>query len=165
MLKRMKINAESTSTNGGSSSSAKPISRPVTVRDEEEDDAAQNFAPGGDADYYVEEDDEGGRFFGGGLTDEQKTILNIFDRAGGEAVQDEEVCELHRSGSCGVVAGTGYLTILHTQAPELNTVGVRKLLSKLEKAVAKNQDQRSKYPNAPEKCVKWPRFWLVFDAA
>ncbi|KAB5595329.1 Beta-catenin-like protein 1 [Ceratobasidium theobromae] len=151
MLKRMKINAESTSTNGGSSSSAKPISRPVTVRDEEEDDAAQNFVPGGDADYYVEEDDEGGRFFGGGLTDEQKTILNIFDRAGGEAVQDEEVCELHRSGSCGVVAGTGYLTILHTQAPELNTVGVRKLLSKLEKAVAKNQDQRSKYPNAPEK--------------
>ncbi|KAF8759852.1 hypothetical protein RHS01_01675 [Rhizoctonia solani] len=72
-----------------------------------------------------EEDDEG-RFFGGGLTDEQKQILNIFDRAGGEGAQDEE-------GS------------------ELNAVGVRRLLSKLEKAVAKNQDQRSKYPNAPEK--------------
>lgn len=73
-----------------------PKSRPVTVRDEEEDEAEQNFAPGGDADYYVEEDDEGGRFFGGGLTDEQKKILNIFDRAGGEGAQDEDVGELCR---------------------------------------------------------------------
>ncbi|KAG8681032.1 hypothetical protein FRC09_017804, partial [Ceratobasidium sp. 395] len=38
-------------------------------------------------------------------------------------------------------------------ASELNAVGVRRLLSKLEKAVAKNQDQRSKYPNAPEKFI------------
>ncbi|CAE7171719.1 unnamed protein product [Rhizoctonia solani] len=127
MLKRMKVNAGATPTNGGSSGSSKPVSRPVTVRDEEEDEAAQNFAPGGDADYFAEEDDEG-RFFGGGLTSEQKEILNIFDRAGGEGVQDEE-------------------------AIELNAVGVRRLLSKLEKVVAKNQDQRSKYPNAPEKFI------------
>ncbi|KAH7343526.1 DUF1716-domain-containing protein [Rhizoctonia solani] len=127
MLKRMKINAEATSTDGTPSGPSKPVSRSVTVRDEEEEEAAQNFAPGGDADYFAEEDDEG-RFFGGGLTDEQKKILNIFDRAGGEGAQDEE-------------------------ASELNTVGVRRLLSKLEKAVAKNQDQRSKYPNAPEKFI------------
>ncbi|QRW16260.1 beta-catenin-like protein 1 [Rhizoctonia solani] len=127
MLKRMKVNSEPASANGSSSGPSKPVSRPVTVRDEEEDEAAQNFAPGGDADYFAEEDDEG-RFFGGGLTDEQKQILNIFDRAGGEGAQDEE-------GS------------------ELNAVGVRRLLSKLEKAVAKNQDQRSKYPNAPEKFI------------
>ncbi|CAE6394781.1 unnamed protein product [Rhizoctonia solani] len=127
MLKRMKVNSEPASANGNSSGPSKPVSRPVTVRDEEEEEAAQNFAPGGDADYFREEDDEG-RFFGGGLTDEQKQILNIFDRAGGEGAQDEE-------------------------ASELNTVGVRRLLSKLEKAVAKNQDQRSKYPNAPEKFI------------
>ncbi|KAG8751173.1 hypothetical protein FRC12_012557 [Ceratobasidium sp. 428] len=130
MLKRMKLGDNSPSTtNGGNAEPApKRVSRPVTVRDEEEDEAEQNFAPGGDADYFVEEDDEGGRFFGGGLTDEQKKILNIFDRAGGEGAQDED-------------------------ASELNAVGVRRLLSKLEKAVAKNQDQRSKYPNAPEKFI------------
>ncbi|KAG9127144.1 hypothetical protein FRC07_000471 [Ceratobasidium sp. 392] len=130
MLKRMKLGNDSPSaTNGGNAEPApKRVSRPVTVRDEEEDEAEQNFAPGGDADYFVEEDDEGGRFFGGGLTDEQKKILNIFDRAGGEGAQDED-------------------------ASELNAVGVRRLLSKLEKAVAKNQDQRSKYPNAPEKFI------------
>ncbi|ELU45607.1 beta-catenin-like protein 1 (Nuclear associated protein) [Rhizoctonia solani AG-1 IA] len=138
MLKRMKVNSEPASANGSSSGPSKPVSRPVTVRDEEEDEAAQNFAPGGDADYFAEEDDEG-RFFGGGLTDEQKQILNIFDRAGGEGAQDEEVCELHRSGFRVV--------------SRLNAVGVRRLLSKLEKAVAKNQDQRSKYPNAPEKFI------------
>ncbi|KAG8696597.1 hypothetical protein FRC09_008372, partial [Ceratobasidium sp. 395] len=93
MLKRMKLGDNSPSTtNGGNAEPApKRVSRPVTVRDEEEDEAEQNFAPGGDADYFVEEDDEGGRFFGGGLTDEQKKILNIFDRAGGEGAQDEDV--------------------------------------------------------------------------
>lgn len=95
----MKVGADvpsTSSTNGN----ANPKSRPVTVRDEEEDEAEQNFAPGGDADYYVEEDDEGGRFFGGGLTDEQKKILNIFDRAGGEGAQDEDVGELCCSCIC-----------------------------------------------------------------
>ncbi|KAG9097018.1 hypothetical protein FRC06_008033 [Ceratobasidium sp. 370] len=130
MLKRMKLGSDSPSATNGSDAEPAPkrVSRPVTVRDEEEDEAEQNFAPGGDADYFVEEDDEGGRFFGGGLTDEQKTILNIFDRAGGEGAQDEDVSEL-------------------------NAVGIRRLLSRLEKAVAKNQDQRSKYPNAPEKFI------------
>jgi beta-catenin-like protein 1 len=50
-----------------------------------EDD--NDFAPGGDADYFAEEDEEG-RFFGGGLTSEQKDILNIFDNAGGEGVDE-----------------------------------------------------------------------------
>ena len=48
--------------------------------EENEGNASTEFAPGNDADYYTEEDNEG-RFFGGGLTDEQKTILNIFDKA------------------------------------------------------------------------------------
>ena len=39
------------------------------------------------------EEDEEGRFYGGGLTSEQKNILNIFDKAGGEgAILD--VCPL-----------------------------------------------------------------------
>lgn len=53
-----------------------------------ETDSMGEFAPGNDADYFAEEDGEG-RFFGGGLTDEQKTILNIFDKAGGEGTLDE----------------------------------------------------------------------------
>ena len=101
MLKRMRAEAEAAesssrteappATNGASS---KGKSRAAYVRDEEEEEAAMDedgeFAPGNDADYFAEEDDEG-RFFGGGLTDEQKTILNIFDKAGGEGTLDDEV--------------------------------------------------------------------------
>ena len=61
--------------------------------DDEEDaevEVSEDFAPGNDADYFVEEDEEG-RFFGGGLTDEQKQILNIFDKAGGEGTLDDDV--------------------------------------------------------------------------
>jgi beta-catenin-like protein 1 len=96
MLKRMKLDSPPAANGEPSEPTTKRASRLVTVRDEEEDEAEQDFAPGGDADYFVEEDDEGGRFFGGGLTDEQKTILNIFDRAGGEGAQDEDVGELCR---------------------------------------------------------------------
>lgn len=94
MLKRMKVDmpsfVEPTSEPNGSSS--KGNSRATTVRDEEEDEAeataSVEFAPGNDADYFVEEDDEG-RFFGGGLNSEQKTILDIFDKAGGEDALDD----------------------------------------------------------------------------
>lgn len=62
----------------------------ATVEDAVDEDAPDNddFAPGGDADYFAEEDEEG-RFYGGGLTSEQKDIMNIFDRAGGEGIQDD----------------------------------------------------------------------------
>ncbi|KAK7695853.1 hypothetical protein QCA50_000491 [Cerrena zonata] len=73
-------------SNGSSESQAS--SRAATVQDEDDDEMDQDFAPGGDADYFAEEDDEG-RFFGGGLTSEQKDILNIFDKAGGEEARDE----------------------------------------------------------------------------
>jgi beta-catenin-like protein 1 len=56
-----------------------------------EDDNHNDFAPGGDADYFAEEDEDG-RFFGGGLTSEQKDILNIFEKAGAEGV--DEVSDL-----------------------------------------------------------------------
>lgn len=99
MLKRMKMDVSSKPVNGsesmmpppppnGMSAKAKGKGRAVTVEDEGEEepmdqDTEPDFAPGNDADYYVEEDDEG-RFFGGGLTSEQKTILSIFEKAGGE---------------------------------------------------------------------------------
>jgi beta-catenin-like protein 1 len=35
----------------------------------------------------------------------------------------------------------------------MNITGIRKLLLKLERAANKNQDQRSKYPDDPTKCV------------
>ena len=98
MLKRMRMDTEESesaavSVNAnGSASRDKGKGRAVTVEDADEDGREEamdaDFAPGGDADYFAEEDDEG-RFFGGGLTQEQKDILNIFDRAGGEEARED----------------------------------------------------------------------------
>ncbi|GLB33859.1 putative DUF1716-domain-containing protein [Lyophyllum shimeji] len=100
--------------------------RAVTVEDEEDVLLDRNFAPGGDADYFAEEDDEG-RFFGGGLTSEQKEILNIFENAAGEgALPDSE---------------------------ELSITVIRRMLLRFERAVNKNQDLRSKYPDDPTKFI------------
>ncbi|KAF9075754.1 DUF1716-domain-containing protein [Rhodocollybia butyracea] len=100
----------------------------ATVEDaiDEEDDQSSSFAPGGDADYFIEEDEDG-RFFGGGLTSEQKEILAIFDSAGDDAL-----------------AESGELTI----------TGIRRTLLKFERAVNKNQDHRSKYPDDPTKFIE-----------
>jgi len=85
-----------------------------------------DFAPGGDADYFVEEDDEG-RFFGGGLSMEQKEILNIFDKDAEEGVRGD--------------------------LEEMNITAIRRLLLRFERAVNKNQDQRSKHPDDPTKFI------------
>ncbi|TDL29730.1 DUF1716-domain-containing protein [Rickenella mellea] len=132
MLKRFKPEAELSAnkapppSDGGSS--AKGKSRAATVRDEEEEEeeSSRDFAPGNDADYFAEEDDEG-RFFGGGLTGEQKTIMNIFDSAVGEGVQED--------------------------LEDLTITGIRRILLRFERAVNKNQDQRSKYPDDPTKFI------------
>ncbi|KAI0921129.1 hypothetical protein AcW2_006206 [Taiwanofungus camphoratus] len=136
MLKRMKMDTSPVSQNdivsaNGARTDAsqnKGKSRASSVQDEEEEsDAAEdNFAPGGDADYFAEEDEEG-RFFGGGLTQEQKDILNIFDKAGGEDVRED--------------------------LEELSLPGVRRLLLRFERTSNKNQDQRSKYPDDPTKFI------------
>ena len=96
MLKKMKVDISAPDSSGSVGASSyenggpaqKSNARPVTVQEEDDVDIPKDFAPGGDADYFAEEDDEG-RFFGGGLTTEQKDILNIFDRAGGEGVQED----------------------------------------------------------------------------
>lgn len=105
MLKRMKVEAPVSSTFAQPSSSevngssSKGKSRATTVEDVEEEgdnmEVSGEFAPGNDADYFAEEDEEG-RFFGGGLTEEQKTILNIFDKAGGEGTLDDVSISLLR---------------------------------------------------------------------
>ncbi|KAH7887699.1 Catenin-beta-like protein [Phlebopus sp. FC_14] len=100
-----------------------------TTQSRVEDDAGlfnSTFAPGGDADYYVEEDEEG-RFFGGGLTSEQKQILSIFESAEGEGAQDEP--------------------------EEVTIASIRRTLLRFERAVNKNQDQRSKHPDDPAKFI------------
>lgn len=85
----MKLDSGGTLTPKTDESTANVAStaRRATVEDADVD---LSFAPGEDADYFVEEDNEG-RFFGGGLTSEQKDILNIFDKAGGEGI-DEVRC-------------------------------------------------------------------------
>ncbi|KAH8105853.1 Catenin-beta-like protein [Cristinia sonorae] len=130
MLKRMKIDTSPGPSESSSNGHTAPASRKATVEDAQDADGDErmetDFAPGGDADYFAEEDDEG-RFFGGGLTSEQKDILNIFDNAGGEGVQED--------------------------LEELNITSIRKLLLRFERAVNKNQDQRSKYPDDPTKFI------------
>ncbi|EJU06016.1 DUF1716-domain-containing protein [Dacryopinax primogenitus] len=97
----------------------------VEIEEEEdgEDVGDGEFAPGGDADYFAEEDEEG-RFYGGGLTGEQKQILDIFDHAQGEGAIDN-----------------------------ITVPAVRRLSQRFERAVNKNQDQRSKYPDDPTKFI------------
>ncbi|OCB84372.1 DUF1716-domain-containing protein [Sanghuangporus baumii] len=135
MLKRMKVEAPVSSTFAQPSppepngSSSKGKSRAPTVEDAEEHESlevSEDFAPGNDADYFAEEDEEG-RFFGGGLTEEQKTILNIFDKAGGEGTLDDNE---------GLVI-----------------TRIRRMLLRFERAADKNQDQRSKYPDDPSKFI------------
>lgn len=86
MLKRLRSEETPQAPPNGKPKDVKGKGRAPIIRTEEEEEAmyerAEPFAPGGDADYFMEEDDEG-RFFGGGLTDEQKTIMNIFDNASG----------------------------------------------------------------------------------
>ncbi|KAK2466249.1 hypothetical protein APHAL10511_001891 [Amanita phalloides] len=123
MLKRMKMAQE----NGHELQPQKKY-KSVTVEEVDDDEAERDrdFAPGGDADYFVEEDDEG-RFFGGGLTAEQKEILNIFDKSSAEGIQED--------------------------ADSLSLTTVRRMLLRLERAVDKNQDQRSKHPDDPTRFI------------
>ncbi|XP_006460303.1 hypothetical protein AGABI2DRAFT_220238 [Agaricus bisporus var. bisporus H97] len=123
-LKRMKRQPPSPTP----ATSEKRAAREVTVEDvaEEAEEEDSSFAPGGDADYF-KEDDEEGRFYGGGLTQEQKKILNIFDSATGQGIPDEP--------------------------EELSVTSVRRMLLKFERAVNKNTDQRSKYPDDPTKFI------------
>ncbi|KAI6119300.1 Catenin-beta-like protein [Pisolithus croceorrhizus] len=126
MLKKMRPDPlDQMDLDGDSHSTALPKRR-VTVEDETEDDQDSSFAPGGDADYFAEEDEEG-RFYGGGLTSQQKEILTIFERAEGEGVQDEP--------------------------EEIALPSIRRTLARFERAVNKNQDQRSKYPDDPAKFI------------
>lgn len=135
MLKKMRLdtpsNGDSEDSNMDvympeSSSAPRRQSRRATVEDGDDEMVDTSFAPGGDADYFVEEDEEG-RFYGGGLTSEQKQILSIFESAEGE--------------------GT-------TEDPEgISITSIRRTLLKFERAVNKNQDQRSKYPDDPSKFI------------
>ena len=88
MLKKMKLDTESVSSHTPVSGRLPATAfHKATVDDAQDEDSAFNFAPGGDADYFVEEDNDG-RFFGGGLSAEQKDILNIFDKAGSEGIDE-----------------------------------------------------------------------------
>ncbi|KAJ7781192.1 Catenin-beta-like protein [Mycena metata] len=131
MLKKIKMDTEvppvpSSSTSPANGTSKNQRATVEEVPDDEDADMEGDFAPGGDADYFAEEDDEG-RFFGGGLSSTQKEILNIFDSAGGTGNQDDP--------------------------DALNITSIRRMLLRFERAVNKNQDQRSKYPDDPTKFI------------
>ena len=84
ILKKMRVDDDESKV----STEMETKTRKATVEDAEDENPQEGFAPGADADYFAEEDDEG-RFFGGGLTSEQKEILNIFEHASGEGVQED----------------------------------------------------------------------------
>ncbi|KAF8138718.1 Catenin-beta-like protein [Boletus edulis] len=127
MLKKMRLD-ESTSSHTLSDPSIQeePARHDGSRSRRTTDEDNMSFAPGGDADYYVEEDEEG-RFYGGGLTSEQKDILSVFEKAELEGVSN--------------------------QPEEVTITGIRRTLLRLERAVNKNQDQRSKYPDDPSKFI------------
>ncbi|KAG9006053.1 hypothetical protein FRB94_001034 [Tulasnella sp. JGI-2019a] len=129
MLKRLRTD-EATVTNGSAASAPVKTRAPVVRSEEEEEEyeRSESFAPGGDADYFREEDEEG-RMFGSGLTDEQKTILGIFESA--EAGKEEGVQD----------------------SADLNIAGIRRVLLRFERAIDKNHSQRSKYPDDPSKFI------------
>ncbi|KAI0089316.1 DUF1716-domain-containing protein [Irpex rosettiformis] len=136
MLKKMRMDSSSlpaptvSASEPSNSASSKRQSRAATVEDVDVDMDSErdlDFAPGGDADYFAEEDEEG-RFFGGGLSKDQKEILNIFDKDAEDDVRED--------------------------LEEMNITLVRRLLLRFERAVNKNQDQRSKYPDDPTKFIE-----------
>ncbi|KAG8891004.1 hypothetical protein FRB98_000013 [Tulasnella sp. 332] len=134
MLKRLRTD-ESTDANGSAALTLVEPGRkaraPVVRSEEEEEEyerSTESFAPGGDADYFREEDEEG-RMFGSGLTEEQKTILGIFESA--EAGKEDGVQD----------------------SADLNIAGIRRVLLRFERAIDKNHSQRSKYPDDPSKFI------------
>lgn len=125
MLKRMRVEVPVSATFDQSLpeaqtnvSSNKGKSRAVTVEDANDEEMGmegdRDFAPGNDADYFAEEDDEG-RFFGGGLTSEQKTILNIFEKAGGEGAQ-EDVSVSHGGLACLTVLSIDVVSMKNSRS-------------------------------------------------
>ncbi|KAG6332958.1 hypothetical protein ID866_6132 [Astraeus odoratus] len=126
MLKRMRSDGDVQVVDGSVDNVPPPVRRSAMVEDDGEESQDTSFAPGGDADYFAEEDEEG-RFYGGGLTSQQKEILSIFERAEGGGFQG--------------------------QVDEVTLPSIRRTLAQLERAVNKNQDQRSKYPNDPTKFI------------
>ncbi|WFD36671.1 hypothetical protein MCUN1_003558 [Malassezia cuniculi] len=87
-------------------------------------DGVDNEGDGGD-DVYGDDDDEEGRFFGSGLTDEQQQILKIMN-------EDSDASE---------------------RRPEEQLADVRRQLLQFEKTIAKNQEMRLKYPDAPDRFI------------
>ncbi|CDS13681.1 hypothetical protein LRAMOSA05855 [Lichtheimia ramosa] len=122
---RAESDTQPESSSSSSSNDAARKRRNVTIEDEDD------MTP---MDYgvqdVVEEDDEEGRFFGGGLTDEQSRLLDLVDQ-----YEDEEASE-----------------IMCTEA--LSPTSVKKMILKFEKAINKNQDQRVKYADQPEKFME-----------
>ncbi|GFZ44825.1 hypothetical protein JCM24511_02551 [Saitozyma sp. JCM 24511] len=91
---------------------------------EEEEEDELRYAR---ADLPDEEDaDEDGRFFGGGLNSEQNQILDIFEAAG-----DED---------------SGAVT--------MTLPALRRQLGRFERIVAKNAEQRGKYPDDPSRFIE-----------
>ncbi|KAG0167587.1 hypothetical protein DFQ28_000837 [Apophysomyces sp. BC1034] len=74
--------------------------------------------------YEFAEDDEEGRFFGGGLTDEQSKLLDLVD--------DFDVEE----------------------PDALTATNVKKMVLRFEKAINRNQEQRMRYAETPEKFME-----------
>ncbi|ORY30833.1 putative beta-catenin-like protein 1 [Naematelia encephala] len=94
----------------------------------EEDEDTREYSRGeADDDFDMGDGDDDGRFFGGGLNSEQQEILDIFDKAG-----DDE---------------NGETTALTLPA-------LRRQLGKFERIVAKNAEQRGKFPDDPSKFIE-----------
>ncbi|BEJ09459.1 hypothetical protein CcaverHIS641_0603740 [Cutaneotrichosporon cavernicola] len=104
-------------------SSSQSGARAARVEDDDEDRGHLGISEEPVDDF--EDDDEDGRFFGGGLNEEQSNILDIFDKAGD----------------------------VEGEASGLTLPAVRRLVGQFERIVAKNAEQRGKYPDDPTKFI------------
>lgn len=121
-----KYRAEAGSSTEAESSSSSRKRRNVTIEDEQDGavDDMVAYYPEPDDQLEAQAEDEEGRFFGGGLTEEQQRLLDWVDE----------------------------YDVEETEA--LTATNIKKMILKFEKAINKNQEQRVRYADQPEKFME-----------
>ena len=123
-IKKVRLHDESSYNNDEQQISRdKGKGKAVTIADEE--DEVEYINAHDDDDNNDDNEDEDGRFFGGGLTDQQKEILDVFDKA------ERNVNEIN-----------------------LTPQNIRKQLMKFDKCIRKNVELRGKYPDDPNSFIE-----------
>lgn len=124
-LDKYRAEAGSSAEAAAAAESSSRKRRNVTVEDVvDEAGDIVEYYPEPDDQFEAQAEDEEGRFFGGGLTEEQQRLLDLVDE----------------------------YDVEETEA--LTATNVKKMILKFEKAINKNQEQRVRYADQPEKFME-----------